>query len=320
VDNLAKPEFSLALLHPRYWLTWTGFALWFLVSQLPYGVLRWLGKILGRLSYTFAKRRRQIATINIRRCFPELSADEQEKLVQDTMEATAFALFETGIGWFWPRWRQRKLFEYGDLQQLRDYQQQKQGTILLTLHFTTLEMAGVGFGLAFDNIAMSYRPHNNAVYDFLQSRGRASHNDSSATVSARDVKGMVRTLRDGKFVAYFPDQDYGRKHSVFAPFFGIDAATVTALPRLSKMSGAPVIPVMCMRDDSIGKYRIWVEPSWENYPVGDDVEDAARINRHVEQAIRLYPEQYLWVHRRFKTRPEGEPDFYQRHKPGSDSA
>lgn len=312
MDKLNPPRFRAALLAPRYWLTWLLFGLWFLVAQLPYGVQWWLGTRLGRLTYRFAKRRRTIAETNIRLCFPELDAGRQQQLVRDTMESTTFALFETGMAWFWPRRRLARLFEFGDLESLKALQRNQKGALLLILHFTTLEMAGIGYNLVFDNLAMTYRPHNNRVYDLIQSWGRSRHNPAARVVPARNIRSMVKAMRDGAFLSYFPDQDYGRKQSTFAPFFGVETATVTAMPRLVSLSSAPVVPVMCMRDPVTRKYRLWAGPAWTDYPTGDERADATRLNRHVEDTVRLDPAQYLWVHRRFKTRPPGEPDLYRK--------
>ncbi len=182
--------------------------------------------------------------------------------------------------------------------------------LLLALHFTTLEISGAVVTSLTDSIAMSYRPHRNPVYDLIQSRQRARHNPTAVTVAARDVRSMVRYLRKGYGISYLPDQDYGPKHSVFVPFFGVPTATVTGLSRLAKMADVPVVPVVSFRRADGKGYVVRILPPFVEFPSGDDERDARQLNAHVEKCIMEHPEQYLWVHRRFKTRPPGEADLY----------
>lgn len=312
MDTITKPQFSLSLLHPRFWLTWILFGCWFLVAQLPFAFQMKLGKLLGAVMYRFAKDRRAVAEKNIALCFPNLTSDEQQQLVADNFTSTAIALFETGIAWFWPKSRLEKLFDVEGVELLESYQREQQGALLLILHFTTLEMWGVACNQLLDNIDMTYRPHRNRVYDLIQSWGRSKHNPTSDVIAVGDVRSMVRSLRSGHFISYFPDQDHGIKHSVFAPLFGNQAATVTALARLIKMAKVPVVPLMCVRKADNSGYQLSVLPPWENYPSGDDLSDAKTLNAHVENCIRQQPDQYLWVHRRFKSRPEGEAPVYEK--------
>lgn len=310
MNTKSTPQFRLALLHPRYWLTWLWFGLWWLVSQLPYPLQMKLGEWLGRAGYRVLKRRRTIAQRNIDLCFPHLSGRERERLVRDNFIATFTAVFETGMAWFWPRWRLEKLYTVEGIEHVQAQLKKGQGMLLLALHFTTLEIMGAAVTSLTDSIAMSYRPHRNPVYDWIQSRQRARRNPTAVVVAAGDVRSMVRYLRKGYGISYLPDQDYGPKHSVFVPFFGIPAATVTGLSRLAKMADVPVIPVVSFRRGSGKGYVVRVLPPFENFPSGDDERDARQLNAHVEKCIMEHPEQYLWVHRRFKTRPPGKPDLY----------
>ncbi|WP_460232115.1 LpxL/LpxP family Kdo(2)-lipid IV(A) lauroyl/palmitoleoyl acyltransferase [Aurantivibrio plasticivorans] len=311
MDTKSQPRFSLALFHPRYWVTWLLFLLWFAISQLPYAVHRVLAAVLSVVFYYVAPSRRRVAERNLELCFPELSEFEREQLLKANFYSTAMAVFESGMAWFWPRARIQGLVQVEGLEILREHQATGQGAIILSLHFTTLEIWGATFSSNVDKLDMTYRPHRNKVYDYLQHRARGRA-DSSDVVAAGDVRSMVKKLKQGRFVAYFPDQDYGKNHSVFAPFFGVQAATVTAMARMAKMAKVPVIPVMCARKPGIEGYKAWVMPAWENYPSADDVENATYLNAHVEKCVRMQPDQYLWVHRRFKTRPEGEGDLYRK--------
>jgi KDO2-lipid IV(A) lauroyltransferase len=305
---MEKQQFSLALLHPRYWLTWFGFGVWWLVAQLPY---RWqlkLGRGLGWITFRLARHRRHIAERNIALCFPQLSAAEQAQMVRDTIDSTAIAVFESGIVWFWPSWRIRKLFTVEGIEHLQQAQREGKGVLLMAMHFTTLDIGGGMLCMEHSFDAM-YRPHKNPVYDYVQRRGRERHTEASVVIARNDVRGTVKALRSGRAVWYAPDQDYGPKHSVFVPFFGVQAATVTATAHIARLGRAPVIPFVQTRL-AHGGYRITVFPPLENFPEGDDLADARRINAFIEERVRENPAQYMWVHRRFKTRPEGEPGIY----------
>ena len=257
-----------------------------------------------------AKRRCAIARRNLELCFPALSNAELERLLRENIYSTALAVFETGIAWFWSRRRVEKLFHFQHLEILRDLQTQGQGAILLVLHFTTLEMWASGFCGAINNIDITYRPHDNPVYDLLQHWRRRHHNKSSEVVAAGDVRAMAKSLRAGRLLAYFPDQDYGPAMSTFAPFYGIPSATIVGLSRLASMGNAVVVPLMCERRADQTGYDYQVMSPWQSYPSGDDLLDATRLNEHVEACVNRVPDQYLWVHRRFKTRPLGEPPVY----------
>ena len=155
----------------------------------------------------------------------------------------------------------------------------------------------------------SYRQHANPVYDWIQRSARERFNRNNTVIERRDVRTMIRQLKKGRPIWYAPDQDYGASHSVFVPFFGVPAATITATSQLSRLGKAKVIPFTCLRKPE-GGYHYKVSPPLENFPSSDETQDALRINHIVEQSVMMAPEQYLWVHRRFKTRPDGEPDLY----------
>jgi Kdo2-lipid IVA lauroyltransferase/acyltransferase len=307
---LTKPHFHRRLLHPRHWLLWLGLGAWWLIAQWPYAWQMALGAALGRLMGRLAPRRAAIAARNIALCFPELSALQQADLLAQTLDSIGKAFFETGIAWFLPHRRFARLIQVEGLEHLQQAAQEGQGVILLAMHFTHLDLgaAAISYHHSIDG---TYRPHANPVYDYVQRKGRERHNDTGSVITRGDIRGMIRALKKGRAVWYAPDQDYGRDHSVFVPFFGVPAATITATAQLARLGHAQVIPFVHERLASGAGYRIRVLPALEAYPSGDDLADAARINRLIEDAVRQVPGQYLWVHRRFKTRPDGEPDLYQ---------
>jgi len=219
------------------------------------------------------------------------------------------ALMEVGMAWWWSKKRFSKLLQFEGLEHLEA--QKGRGVMLLGIHYTTLEVGAAAISTVFEMDGM-YRRHGNPVYDFLQARGRLSKGIGENIVfERRDVRGTMKALKSGRSLWYGPDQDYGLGQGLFAPFFGIQAATVYATARFAEKTGAAVVPFSHIRLPGSQGYKISVYPALEDFPTGDDLADATRINSIVEEFILLQPDQYLWVHRRFKNRPEGEADVYQ---------
>jgi KDO2-lipid IV(A) lauroyltransferase len=305
-----KPEFQAALLHPRYWLTWLGIGLWWLLVLLPYPVILLLGRLLGRLMFRFGGQRRIIAQRNLALCFPQMSDAERASLLRANFLSYGIAFFEVGMAWWWPNRRFDRLIQIEGLENLHNLQQQGRGALLMAIHYTTLEVGASALSAEFSIDGM-YRPHKNRVYDFVQSRGRLARSiGGSAVYPRKDVRGMFKALRQGRIIWYAPDQDYGPKQSVFAHFFGVPAASVTATARFARMGDAAVVPFTQVRLPGSQGYRVTVHPPLCDFPSGDDVADAELINRHVEQFVEQQPDQYMWVHRRFKTRPAGAQPVY----------
>lgn len=305
--SLEKPRFTTKLLYPRCWPTWLLIGLWWLIAQLPYKAQQLLARCLSVILARFAKQRLHIARRNIELCFPELSKSEQQDLLDANMLSMSMALFETGMAWFWSPNRLRKRFHISGLEYLQ--RDDDHGTLLMAMHFSTLEI-GAAFMSLSTNVDGMYRPHKNPVYDYVQRRGRERHNPTSEVVTRKDVRGMLRRLKHGRAVWYAPDQDYGPKQSVFAPFFGVEAASVTATARFATMTNARVVPFVQTRLDN-GHYQVTIYPPLEHFPQGDERQDASTVNRFIEERILEQPEQYMWVHRRFKTRPTGQPSLYK---------
>lgn len=311
MKNAIRSLSNSNLFHPKLWPTWLLVALWWLLVQvLPFRVQMFLGARLGRLAGHMSKLRSHITRTNLRLCFPNANKEERERLYVESMEAAGRAFFESGMAWFWPRWRLQKRYRIEGLEHLQRARDEGRGVIFLGIHFTTIEMCA-----AFMNISWSidgfYRPHKNAVYEFVQKHGRERHNPDSNTIPRKDVRGIIRALKKGRVINYTTDQDFGRKHSVFVPFFGIPTATVTAPSQLAKLSGALAIPYTTGANKDFSGYEIKIYPPIENFGSGDEMEEAAAFNQFVEARVRENPGQYLWSHRRFKTRPDGDQDFYK---------
>ncbi len=301
--RLAQGEF----LKPRYWIVWLGIGLIRVVCVLPPGA-RWLvGSFLGRVAYYLAHRRRHIVTVNIRLCFPRLSDAELTQLVKDNFRSSGISLVETALAWF----RQADKFQspidiYG-LEHLKEAQAQGKGVILLGMHLSSLDFCGAVLAshLPFD---IMYRRNKNKLLEAVMTRGRRRH--FPLAIERSDVRQVIKRLRQGHIVWYGADQDYGRKHSIFVPLFDIPAATITATSRIAKITRSPVVFFSHYRHLDSGHYAIHLRPSLDNFPSKDQYADCVRINALIEEAIRVSPEQYWWLHRRFKTRPDGEPRPY----------
>ncbi|PAU87887.1 lipid A biosynthesis lauroyl acyltransferase [Pseudomonas sp. WN033] len=306
---MSRPGFSARLVHPRYWPLWLGLGVLWLITRLPYPLLLRLGRVLGWAMYHLMRERRSIARINLQLCLPDWSEAQREALVRENFANYGIALFEMAMAWWWPPKRLARLAHIEGLEHLQQAAAEGRGVVLMSLHFTTLEIGAALLGQAVTIDGM-YREHDNAAFDFVQRRGRERHNADAKAVEREDVRSMLKSLRAGRAIWYAPDQDYGRKASIFVPLFGVPAATVTATSTFARLGKALVVPFTQVRLDDGSGYRLVVHPPLEDFPAGDDHVDALRINQWVEQAIHEHPEQYMWVHRRFKTRPEGEARPY----------
>ena len=217
------------------------------------------------------------------------------------------ALLETGMAWFWSDRRVRKYFDVEGLHNLHLAAAQKRGVMVVGVHFMSLELGGRIMGLCQPMMA-TYRPHNNPMMEWAQTKGRMRSN--KAMIDRRNLKGMVSALKKGESVWFAPDQDYGIKGSCFAPFFAVkDVATTNGTFVLSRLSRSALLTVTMVRRADNSGYRLFISPEINNYPT-NEVDAAAFTNRIIEQEILRAPEQYLWVHRRFKTRPAGEDSLY----------
>lgn len=306
--NHVYPQFSASLLHPRYWLTWFGLGLLYLIVLLPYPVIRRLGMALGRFAMKFAKRRVYIANRNLELCFPDMSEQKRDDVIKKNFESTGLAIFETGMAWFWPNWRIEKWFTVEGVEHILNARDNGHGILLIGIHFLNLELGARIIGLQNPGVGV-YRPHDNKLMDWMQTWGRLRSN--KFMLDRKDTKGMIRALKKGEMIWYAPDHDYGPKNSVFAPFFAVEkAATTIGTSILVRMASPVMIPFIPKRHDDDSGYTLIIQPPLDGFPLNDEVEAATFMNRAIEKAIMIAPDQYMWLHRRFKTRPEGEPSLY----------
>lgn len=275
---------------------------------LPY---RWqlrLGSALGRLLYLALPSRRRIARINLRLAFPELSEREREHRVRRVFRSAGISVFESGLSWWGSRQRLEPLAHLTGMEHLQAAIRRGRGVILLSAHMTSLEIGGrlLSFHQPFQ---VMYKRQRNPLFEVVLKRARERH--YRRAVQRHDVRGMIRGLKDNMVCWYAPDQDFGRRNSVFVPFFGVPTATVTATSRFAALTGAAVVPFFPRRREDGSGYDLILLPALEGFPSGDELEDTARISRLIEEQVRGAPDQYLWLHRRFRTRPKGEKGLYR---------
>ncbi len=304
-------QFQWSFIHPKYWSVWLGVGLLWLSSQiLPYRWQLTLGKHLGRLLMVAVPSRRRVAERNLELCFPHMALEDRQILLKKNFESTGIALFEIAIAWWWSDKRISKLLTFKGLEHLEKVQSEGRGALLFSLHSLTLEIGVRLFGIKADGLGV-YRPHNNPVMEYLQVRGRSKSN--KGMISKFKLKSAIRALKQGETVWYTTDQDFGRDGAEFVPFFAVsEAATITGSSTMCRISGARLMSFLATRNDDGSGYTLEITPPLENFPSGDDRADAIRCNRIVEQGIMKAPEQYMWLHRRFKTRPDiNDPSLYQ---------
>ena len=291
---------------PRHWPVWLGLALFRLISLLPIQTQFWLGRRLGRLAYRFSSKRRGVVRRNIEMCLPELSAGERQQLVLRHFEALGLSVIEIGLCWWASDDTLQKITRINGVEHIEAAVAEGVGIIFLTGHFTTLEVSGRVLRLNSPPFDAVYRKNRSEFITELlrRSRSRSARN----TIEKSDIKGMVRSLRDGVPVWYAPDQNYRRKNAAMIPFFGNPTWTNTATSSLAKLGKAVVLPFFSRRLED-GSYELTILPRLDNFPSKDPVADTQRFVSILEERIRLCPEQYFWVHRRFKSQP-GEPDPY----------
>jgi KDO2-lipid IV(A) lauroyltransferase len=284
-----------------------GLALLWLFHWLPLSMQAAIGNGLGRMAAMLVRPRRRIVARNLALCFPELNESQRKDLLTRHFMAATRAMLEHGLLFWAPKSRIEKLIRLEGLENLES--QHGKPVILLAPHFVGLDMGGTRTG-AHVHGASIYVRQRNPVADRYLLRARSRFNQPVLISRHEGIRPLIKIIQSGLPFYYLPDQDQGRRESIFVPFFGISTATVSALPRLAKVTGAKVVPLVTCQLPGGQGYIARFYPAWENYPSGDVDADVTRMNRFIEERIREMPEQYLWLHRRFKTRPEGEPSLY----------
>jgi len=308
----SAPPFQAKFLMPQYWAIWFGVLLLWSLAHLPWRAQLYLGNSLGELFWHLAKRRQHDTLVNLALCFPERSEAERIEMGMDVFRNGMLGFFESLSAWYTPKRFNDKVSITG-LEHLLDAQKRGKGVLLLGGHYTTLDLGGYLSSLFF-SAQVVYRPQNNPLFEWLITHARA--NMFKQQIDHDDMRGLIGALKSGQIVWYSPDQDFGLKQGVMAPFFGVQAATVTAPRRLVKINNSAVLAFHSYRsNDTEPHYQLTITPELLNYPSDDPLLDATRINGLIEEMIRIAPTQWMWFHRRFKSQPEGKSSLYTIRKP-----
>lgn len=296
-----------AWLGPRYWPTWLGMGIMRLLAWLPYRWLCAIGTGLGAMVRRLPVRFVDIARRNIDMCLPELTAAQRADLLARHFASLGIAVCETALAWYAPGEKLRPLARVTGAEHLQQALAQGRGVILLAAHFTTLEI-GARFCAMQWPTNIVYRPSKNPVLgNFL---ARCRDRQAKRAIRRDDIRAMVSALRANEIVWFAPDQSYRKKGALMVPFFGIPAATNPATSRLARMTGAAVLPFFVERLPDGAGYTVNIGAALQDFPSEDAMADALRVHRLIEAQVRRVPEQYLWIHRRFKSVNPGDPDRY----------
>jgi Kdo2-lipid IVA lauroyltransferase/acyltransferase len=307
--DLSRQQFRLRMLNPRYWPTWLGIGCLRVVEPLPYKWLLKIGRFFGRMIRLLPLPYVRIARRNIEICLPELPPDARESLLKLHFESLGIALCETAMTWWSDDERVRSLAQVEGIEYLQRALARGRGAILVGGHFTTIEIGTRILGTVVP-INVLFRPTRNEVLSTFMGRRIAEH--AERAIHYDDIRTLVRALKHNGAVWYAPDQSYRNKGAAMVPFFGTPAATTTSTSRLAGMTGAAVLTYFPQRLPGGRGYRVFIGPELENFPSDDPVADTARFGALLEAQIRHHPEQYLWMHRRFKGLSPDYPDYYGR--------
>jgi Kdo2-lipid IVA lauroyltransferase/acyltransferase len=307
---------QLAYFLPKYWITWVGLAVMRVVELLPFSVQLHLGSAMGSLLGLLPVPQVRIANRNIELCMPELSAQARADLVRKHCQSLGIALCETADTWWSNDRRINKLADVQGLDHLHAALAKGRGVILVGAHFTTIEISTRILGTVVP-LNVVFRPTKNALLSHIMFKSFCRH---GKPIPRDDIRAMVRALKNNEAVWYAPDQSYRNKGAAMVNFFGIPAASNTATSRLARISGAAVMTYFGERLPGNAGYRVVIGPAFDDFPGADPVQDVERYNRLLEAQVRRVPEQYLWVHRRFKGLSSDYPDYYGRDSRNKTSA
>ncbi|WP_438482268.1 LpxL/LpxP family acyltransferase [Oleiharenicola lentus] len=302
---MSRASDQLKLWLPQHWPMWFGVGVVWLLDKLPWPEKRLLARGLGWFIFNVLTIRRRVVFTNLRLCFPKLSVQEISILARAHYDSLALGLFEVCAGW-WAKKQDLPPYRVVGAEHLDAALARGKGALLLTAHFTTLEIGG-RFMSETRSMGGLYRDPNNPVVAHLMRGQRARH--MSPAVHFDDLRGLVRGLRSNAAIWYAPDQGKRTKSSEILPFFGVPAITNTATSKIAEMTGAAVVPFFAKREAD-HSYTLTILPALENFPTADASADAVRINEIIEEHIKHAPEQYFWVHKRFKARGPGYPTVY----------
>jgi KDO2-lipid IV(A) lauroyltransferase len=287
------------------------FALMWLAHFLPFRVLAVIGSAVGWALFWLIPERRRVARVNLEKCFPKLDGTAREALARAHFRAFGRSFVDRALLWWAPRERIERLVRIEGLEHLRAAMATPGGAPLLLFvpHFVGLDAGGTRLSCEVDGVSM-YANQKDAKFSELLRRGRSRFGDQRLVSRQQGIRATLAAMREGRPFYYLPDQDYGPRDALFVPFFGVPAATVPGLSRIARLAGARVLPCVTQMLPGGAGYRLRIEAPWDNFPSGDALADTRRMNEYIERRVLEMPEQYNWMHKRFKTRPAGEARFY----------
>lgn len=287
--------------------------MWFMLGMLrsisffPYAAQLKAGALLGYFLKILTPSKQKIIHTNLKLCFPELSAKKRQIILNNNYANLGISLIEMGLCWWWPKEKFLNLVEIKGLEHVENSIKNNKGVILLTGHFTSLEI-GARLLALYCPVQVMYRTQKNRLFDSYLYTKRCGYFEN--TISRKNTRQLIKGIKNLIPTWYAPDQNFKRENNVFAPFFNVPTATITASARLAKAGNATVLSYFPERKADGSGYILHIEPAFENFPSGDDLVDATAINHSIEKNVTLFPEHYMWIHKRFKTRPEGEKPIY----------
>lgn len=271
---------------------------------MPYFVLKGIGKLLSKVLSKLGKSRVKVARRNLELSFPDMPEEKRDAILQSNIESAGMAMMETIMGWWWPDWRVKRMGEIEGFEHIEAILAKGKGVLALATHNMSLDFGCRIAGLKQPAVAF-YRRHNNPVIEFLQYRGRARSN--RYLIHKRDLRSLFKALNQKEICFYLPDQDYGRTSSVFAPMFAVPEVATTLGPKvIASRANCETVFIASLRTEQ--GYKVKIYPGLKNFPTDDDIKDMGTMNRHIEEIIMEAPEQYLWMHKRYKTRPNKEDE------------
>lgn len=308
MNKQTTQKFKAEFLSPRYWGTLTIIGIMYLFSLLPLRVQLTLGSDIGRIVMRLMKKRQVIIKRNLELCFSTMTVQEREAILKDNIDNAGIALFETAMAWFWSDKRVSKHVTIKGMEHIEALEQQGKGVLMLAVHSMNLELGARAFGIKKSGMGV-YRPSNNPCFDYFQYKGRSRSNRT--LINRKNVRGMLKALNAGERVWYAPDHDYGTRRSTFAPLFEVKrACTTTGTSLLVDTTDCAIVPFTMVRGEN-GHYTLTISAPVDGFPKNDPDQAAVFINKILESSIMASPSQYMWLHRRFKTRPDGECCLYK---------
>lgn len=301
-------SFKLNYLKFKYWPTWLGLLCLWLISYLPVSLRDGLSNKLGDLARNINAKRRRIARKNIELCFPELSKEKKKELVRENFRHQVRSILSYGLIWWAPKSVLEKRIVIKGQEYIEQSRNNGRGVIFMAAHSLGLEAAVSAATMRYP-VSGLFNPMKNELVDWLVAKGRDRYGIFLYTRAA-GLRPIIKDVRAGCAMFYLPDEDLGKDRCIFAPFFGVEKATVPVLGRLAKSCKADVLPTIACYDEKAHKYIVHILPALTDFPEGDDYQNAVAMNKSLEEIVSLCPAQYFWTMKLFKTRPDGEQKFY----------